>query len=278
MMPRGLTCALVLACVGPLAAEDAAAIVRRAVELNLRNSQDARNYSYLQRQDTREREHGGQVKNRRVETWRILMIDGSPYRRLVARNDQPIAAEEQKSEEDKLHWTEGQRNMQTSEQRARRVAEYQRRLDRQREPVKELPDAFNFTLLPDEQLDGRPVYRIDGTPKPGFRPKSQYAAIFPKVKLRLWIDKADYQGSRIEMDVLDSIYLGGILVKIAKGSRLRIEQARVADQIWLPKAFSLSAEARILLVKGLNREMDYTFSDYRKLPLAAPAVALTQKP
>lgn len=168
--------------------------------------------------------------------------------------------------------------METPEQRAHRQAEWQRRLDRQREPVKELPDAFTFTLLGEEQLGGRPVYRIDGVPRPGFRPKAQFAAIFPKVNLRLWIDKADYQGARIEMEVIDAISFGGFLVRLTKGTRLLIEQARVNGEVWLPKQVSLTATARILLVKGLNRELDFTFSDYKKLPADSPVVAAAGRP
>ena len=267
MMPRAVTCVVLLAAVTTLGAQDAREIVRRAVELSQRDSQSTSNYSYLQRQETRELDHAGQVKTRKIETWNIVFLEGSPYRRLVARNDQPLAAEEQKTEEDKLHWNESQRRMETSEQRARRVGEWQRRQERQRQPVKELADAFDFTRLPDEQIGGRPTFRIDGLPKHGYKPKSQLAAaIFPKVKLRMWIDKRDYQGARVEMEVLEPISFIGFLVRLAKGSRLLIEQTPVEEGVWLPKQFSLTAAARVLLLKGLNRELDFSFSGYKRLP------------
>ena len=277
MMPRGVTCVAWLAAAAALSAEDATEIIRRAVERDQRNSQGSHNYTYLQRQETRELDRGGQVKSRKIETWDVTLLEGSPYRRLVARDDKPLSSEEQAAEEQKLRWNNEQRRTETNEQRERRLAEWQHRLDRQREPVKEVPDAFNFKLLGEEQLAGRPVFRIDATPRPGYKPKSRTAAIFPHVKLRLWIDKADYQGARIEMEVLDAISFGGLLVRLTQGTHLLIEQTRVEDGVWLPKQFSLTAAARILLLKGLNRELDFTFSGYKRFQADSKIVAFTEK-
>jgi hypothetical protein len=275
MMTRAVTCVFLLAAASSVGAQDAREVVRRAVDHDQQNRLDSRDYTYLQRQDVRELDRGGQVKNRKIETWDITLLEGSPYRRLVARNDQPLSPEEQKAEEERLRLSNEQRRKETSEQRARRLAEWQRRLDRQHDAVKELPDAFEFTRLPDEQLGGRPVYRIDGAPKPGFKPKTQIAGIFPKVKMRMWIDKADYQGAHVEMEVLDTISFGGFLLRLSKGSRMVIDQTRVNDGVWLPRQFSVTAEARILLLKGLNREFDYTFSDYKKFQVDSKVVAFT---
>ena len=278
MMRCAVTCVCLVAAAASAQSQDAREIVRRAVDNDQGNFQGSRNYTYLQRQETRELDRSGQIRSRKIETWDVTLLEGSPYRRLVARSDKPLSPEEQKVEEEKLRLNNDQRRMETSEQRAQRLAEWQRRLDRQREPVKEVPDAFNFTLLGEEQVGGRPVYRIEAAPKAGFRPKSRTAEMFPHVKLHLWIDKVDYQGARIEMEVLDSISFGGFLVKLSKGTRLLIEQARVDDGVWLPRQFSLTAAARILLVKGLNRELDYTFSGYKKFQVDSKVIAFTPKP
>ena len=62
---------------------------------------------------------------------------------------------------------------------------------------------------------------IEGTPKPGYRPKSASTAFFPKVKLHLWIDKNDYQWVKIDIESLDTISFGGFLLRLAKGSSRR---------------------------------------------------------
>ena len=243
---------------------DSREIVRKALELDGQNSKLAQNYTFLQRQETRELEHGGKVKSRKIETWDITWLEGSPYRRLVARDDRPLSAEEQQREEEKLHWNLEERRKETSEQRERRIAEWRRRQQRQREPFHELLDAFDFTPAAEEQLNGRQVYRIEGTPRPGYKPKSTFGAFLPKVKLRLWIDARDLQGARIEIEAVDSISFAGFLARLEKGSRIIVDQTRVNDEVWLPRSVSVTAAARLLLVKSLNREMEFTFSDYKK--------------
>ena len=143
-------------------------------------------------------------------------------------------------------------------------------------PVRELLDAFDFTLAGEQQMGGREVYRIDATPRPGYQPKSQFASFFPKVRLRFWIDKQDYQAARIEMETLDTISFGGFLVRVGKGTHLVIEQTRVNNEVWLPREVLLTAAARILLVKGFNRELAFTFSDYKKFQVDSRVVAVAE--
>jgi hypothetical protein len=52
----------------------------------------------------------------------------------------------------------------------------------------------------------------------------------------------------------------------------------VSDGVWLPKQFSVTAAARILLLKGFNRELDFTFSDYKKFQVDSHVVAFSAKP
>jgi len=72
------------------------------------------------------------------------------------------------------------------------------------------------------------------------------------------------QGARIEIEAVDTIAFAGFLVRLEKGSRIIVEQTRVNDEIWLPRNVSVMAAARLLMIKSLNREMDFTFSGYKK--------------
>ncbi len=45
----------------------------------------------------------------------MTLLEGSPYRRLVARNDQPLSPKEQKKEEDKLRRSIEERRKETAE-------------------------------------------------------------------------------------------------------------------------------------------------------------------
>ncbi len=239
-------------------------IVRRAVEMDRRDTEISRNYTYLQRQEQRELDSDGKLKRTQSETFDITLLEGSPYRRQVAKDDHPLGPKEQRKEEEKLQHSIAERRKETKEQRERRIAEWTRRQEKQREPVKELPEAFEFKLRGEEPLNGGVAYVIDATPKPGYRPKSSATAFFPKVKLRLWINKQDYQWVRMDLETLDTISFGGVLVRMAKGSHLMVENARINQEVWLPKSAVLRGSVRIALVKMLRGEISFTFSDYKK--------------
>ncbi len=259
-----------------LAAQDPREIVRRSVEIDKKNAEIARSYTYLERHEDRDLDGSGKVKKTGIQTWDVTLLEGSPYRRLVARNDQPLSPREQKKEEDKLRRSIVERRKETKEERARRIADWERRQERQREPLKELPDAFDFRLIGTEALAGGEVYTIDATPKPGYKPKLASAAYFPKVKARLWIDKKDYRWARVEVETMDTISFAGFLVRLAKGSRLTIEQEHVNQEVWLLKRVTIRASARLALVKSLHEELIITFSGYKKFQVDSRVVSTAQ--
>ena len=262
---------------GILAAQDAREIVRRACELDRKNAEAARNYTYLERDVESDLDGAGRPKNQQIRTWDVTLQEGSNYRRLVARNDQPLSASEQKQEEEKLEASIQGRRKETEEQRKRRIAEWERRRQRQREPLKELPDAFDFRLTGEEALNGGTVYAINATPKPGYKPKSTATSFFPKVKARLWIDKNDYQWVKVEMESMDTISFGGFLLRLSKGAHLVLEQTRVNQEVWLPKKVTLQASARLILLKGYHKSLDITFSDYKKFQADSRVVSTEDK-
>ena len=256
-----------------LTAQDPREIVRRSVEIDRKNLEISRSYTYLERQEVRELDGSGKVKNSEVQTSDVTLLEGSPYRRLVARNDQHLSPKEQSKEEDKLRKSIEQRHHETEEERQRRTADWERRRERQREPLKELPDAFDFHLAGEEALASGEVYVIDATPKPGYKPTLPSAVYFPKVRARFWIDKTDYHWAKIDVETLDTISFGGFLLRVAKGTRLTIEQAHVNQEVWLLKSVTLRASARVALIKSVHQELIITFSDYKKFQVDSRVVS-----
>ncbi len=242
-----------------------------------KNIETARNYTYLERRVEIDLDGSGKVKRRDVRTWDVTNQEGSPYRRLVARNDQPLSSSEQQQEEEKLQRNIEQRRKETPEQRERRIADWHRHQERQREPMKELPDAFNFRIAGEETINGESTWVIEAMPRPGYRPRSSGASFFPKVKARLWIDKNDYQWVKVDMETMDTISFGGILVRIGRGGHLLLEQTRVNNEVWLPKRVSLDASARVLLVKGYHKKLEMTFSNYKRFQADSHVVSTAEK-
>jgi hypothetical protein len=261
-------CALSLA-----AAEDPKEIIRRVLERNSRNDAAARQYTYLQREDIRMLDGDGHIKHRDLKTIDITLLEGSPYRRTVSRDDKPLPPEEEKKQGELLKKSIESRQKETPEERKQRIADWDRKRDKEHENLREVPDAFDFRLIGDEQLNGVPVWVIEGTPHPGFKPKSKEAAYFPKIEGRIWVAKSDYTPIKITADTLDTISIGAFLVRLAKGGRIDVEYTRVNDEVWLPKHLGVTASARLLLFKGYHFDADYTFSDYKKFTAESHIVA-----
>lgn len=254
-------------------AQDPRELVRKAIELDRHNSELERNYTYVQREESRELDGADKAKRVTIRTMDVTMMEGSPYRRLVARNDQPISADEQKQEEAKLRFNLEERRKETPEQRQRRIAEWNRREEKRREPLREVPDAYDFKPAGDEAIDGVACYTIEATPKPGYKPKSTTAAVLTVLAGRIWISKKDYGWVKTEMVARDTLTLGGFFLRLAKGSRIVIEQTPVGDGVWLPKFAEVKFSARLMLVKSLRQDLLFHFSDYRQLQADAAVIA-----
>jgi hypothetical protein len=246
------------------AAEDPREIVRRSIETDRHNAKLSENYTFIEREDQQQLDSQGRVKRRILETYDITLTEGSPYRRLVGRDDKPLSPDEERKEQSKLDKSIVQRRAETPEQRAKRLDKWRKERDRERAFLREMLDAFDFRLAGEETLNGRPVYVVDGTPKPGYRPKTREARFLPKLKGRLWIDAEGYNWVKMEAEVTDTITFYGIAARVAAGTRLFLEQVKVNDEVWLPQRISIKAQARVFLVKKINGEWDISFRDYKK--------------
>ena len=257
------------------AAQDAVEIMRRALAEDTASAAIARNYTYLEHQELRTRD-GGRLKVRESNTWDVTLLEGSPYRRWVAHNGQPLVARDQAKEEDRLRRSIEDRRRETEAQKQQRIADWHRKEERQHEPLHEIPDAFTLHFAPAEVIEGHEVYVIEGAPKPGYKPRSKSAFFLPKVKGRFWITKQGFQAVKIEFETLDTISWGGIVARVARGTRVAVELTRVNGEVWLPKRILVAGSARIMLVKGFAGELDLSYSGFKKFTVESRVVPMAQ--
>lgn len=258
-------CALLPGFLAAQTPPDAREIVRRSLVLDQKSQRIARNYTFLERDETRILDRSGKLKKPpEIKTFDVTLLDGSPYRRLVARNDRPLPPDEERKEAEKLRKSIAERRKESPAERLRRIEEWERKQQKQRAPYQEIPDAFDLRLAGEETLNGRAVYVITATPRLGYKPKLAAAAYFPRIKGKLWIDRQDGEWVKGEIETLDTISFGGILVRLAKGSRVMFEQARINDEVWLPQRVAVNLSARLMLVAGTRAEIEIGFSNYKK--------------
>ena len=242
---------------------DAREIVRRAVAADERNWKVARNYGFSERVDARRLDAQGRLKSRDVEVYDVMLVDGSPYRRLAGRHDRALPPGDERKEQDKLARSIAERRKETAAQRARRLAEYESRPDWQREAWHELPDAFDFRLSGEERSEGNDLCVIEATPRQGYQPRSRTAKALMHLHGKLWVDTQDYRLARAEVEVVDTIWVGLFLLRLAEGSRATYEQTRVNDEVWLPRKVRAFISVRLGLVKVLHIQQEYSYSNCR---------------
>jgi hypothetical protein len=205
-------------------------------------------------------------------TYRIWMMDGSPYAQLLAIDNEALSPARAARECSKLRAEIEERANESPEDRARRIREYQAGESRRFALIAEMADAFEFKLLRREKLENHDVYVIAATPRPDYQPRSWKTRILKGMEGTLWIEAGSYQWVKVEAFAVRPVWFGGFIAKVLPGTRFVLKQTPVKDGLWLPDFFSFQARARIL---GWRKDYSHieTYSNYR--PMADSAKSLT---
>lgn len=267
-----ITC-VVLGAAPARPAEDPKEIVRQALRNDTRNRELERSYTYTLREETRKLDGSDAVKSTESKTWEVIPLRGGPpFRRLMERDDRPLSPKEEqeqaaarKKQEDERQKRQEMRERETPEQRVKRQNARERNQQRNQEQVDDIVNGFDLRLVGEEQMDGMPVWVIEGEPHRGYKFHTKTAATFAgKIKGRIWITKDSFQAVRVDAETIDTITFGGFLARINKGTRIHVEYTYVNGEVWLPKRETFTASARVLLLKGIHQEGDSTFTNYKK--------------
>ena len=247
-----------------LASEEIQPLIRAVAENDIANDLKQRDYTYLQREEEHKLDGQGNQKSLETRNYEIMMLYGQQVRRLIARNDKPLNAEESAKEEKKIQKIMRERQQETPEQREKRLRKEEKEREEDRAFVREVADAYTFRLVGTETRDGRETYVIDADPQPDFHPHLKDAKYLPKFHGRVWIDSAETQWVKLEVEAIDTVSWGLFLARLHKGSRVDIELTRVNDEVWLPKSVSLKLSARLALLKDFNVIEEVSYRDYKK--------------
>ena len=273
MVARIARVAFLVSIAGALWAQDAGQIIRKSIELDQANWARMKDYTWIARQTERSLDSGGNVKSEKTEAWETVVLYGEPHRRMVERDGKPLSAGDQHAEQAKLDKAVAKLERENPEQRQRREADYEKQREKDREFLRDVPSLFDFKLLGDAKIDGHDAWMISAVPKPGAQPKHSDAKPLLKVQAKVWIDKAEYQWVRLEAETTATISFGLFIARLAAGARLEFEQARVNDEVWLPKRELVRGAARLGLVKKFSLEQEVTWNNYRKFQVDSKVVA-----
>lgn len=86
----------------------------------------------------------------------------------------------------------------------------------------------------------------------------------------LWIDEADQQVARIEVNFYENFSIGGgLLASIQKGTKMTMEQALVGDGLWMPSLTDQHLAARVLMFDSIRRDVHRKEFDFHKFDVAS---------
>jgi hypothetical protein len=256
----GKAALLALSTVFFLRAQDAADILRQSVERDATNFERFKNYTFLERFEERRYGRSGNLSSKEIETYEFMVLGGRPYGKLVERDDKALPAKEARKEQDKMDKESAKRQRESASDKAKQ----DRDRAEERRYLREVPEAFDLSVQGTEQIGGRSVWIIGAQPKPGYKPKLKRAEILSHLRGKIWVDQADYQWVKAEVEVIDPISFGLGLLRLAPGSILNFEQVRVNEEVWLPARISVRADARLAYLRKLREELDVTYRDYKK--------------
>jgi hypothetical protein len=246
--------------------------VRQIVESSIAATQrhwHARLHStYVERDENRRLDSAGRVKSEEVDVSRTILVNGVPFEQLVERNGQPPSVDEERKQKEKLD----KLKLETPKQLAERLRKQE---EETTSLVREVPKAFDFQLVGEETINGRPAYVIQATPHPDYQAQGKYGRMLSKIEGKFWIDKQELGWIKVDGQVIQSFSVGSFVARVLRGSHITMEQRRVENGIWMPARVEVRAAAKILFVKTLVIDRVLTYSEYR---LAEAGVPTTRDP
>lgn len=221
-------------------------------------------YTFLEKHTERQLDRRGAVKKTRIETFEVYPSaePGHTYRKLVARDGQPLDAREIEKEDRKQEEKVARTDSGGEEKRDARLAALRRK---EAAVIDELFRLYDIRIAGRESVEGRSAIVLTFEPRPEYRPTTRGGKILKNFAGRAWIDEEDRQLVRLEGRLIDNLSFGlGLLARLQKGATASFTRRKVNGEIWLPAEARFTGSARLLLFKALRLDAMSEYSDYRK--------------
>lgn len=245
-----------------------AEIVHRSIAVNTADWQAQPDYAHRELDLKSKIDSSGQTRTEASKTYEVMMIEGSPYDRLIAIRNEPLSRAQEQEEQMKLKSEMERRQGESARERQARIGKYQSERSEEHMLMQQMVAAFTFRLAGEQQIEGSDCYVLDAIPNPDYRPPVERAKVLTGMKGRLWIDKAHYHWVKVQAEVTSPVAFGLFIAKVKPGTSFELEQAPVGD-VWLPKSFVETVNATVLGFYGMRTREEEHYSDYHQTMLSA---------
>jgi hypothetical protein len=192
------------------------------------------------------------------------------YRRLVARDDVPVEADDlaRQDREYRERVAEVRRDLasRSDADRRRRDEDAAERRARAQRRTDDVLGALQFTLEGRGVYRGAPAVVITFTPRPGARPETREGRTAHRFTGTVWVDEASAEVMHFEAEAVDDISFGfGIIARLHEGATLLLTRRPVGDGVWMPTELRLSGSGRAVLFRRMEIDFRVEWFDYRRL-------------
>ncbi len=171
-------------------APDAREIIRKSVDRDFYDFSKVKDYTYIEYEVDREFDANGNLKRTETTTDEVLILGGRPYEKLIAKNDKPLDEKKAKKEQEEMDKELANAREHLSD---RDKAKLEKERAEERAYLREIPDAFDFKIVGEDTVSGKPAWVIEATPRTGYKVKDSKANLLLKIRGKVWIDQAEYR-------------------------------------------------------------------------------------
>jgi hypothetical protein len=237
---------------------DASSVVTRVLE---RAAQVARNtnaapYIYDKRSLVEELDAKGQSIKATEKIYRVVIVQGLPFSRLVKIEGRDLTATELRKED-----------LQEQEFRRKITARDFNTMARQKETWinRELLDRYEFKILRREVFEGRSTLILDFSPKKNQAPAGKVQdRILSRLAGQIWVDEADAELAKLDVHLGEPFSIGwlGLIASIHQCD-LAVQRQRLPDGYWVNLKHTMFLVGRKLLSPMRYRTTEAS-SSFRK--------------
>ncbi len=218
----------------------ASSVIERVVERAqlVARAEQTNHYTYDKRSVAAELDGKDRVIKSTEKLYRVVLIGGLPFQRLVKVQGRELAAEE----------LEKQNRRETAfRQRVTRVDMNRKARRKEGLATQELVDRFDFQITKREVIEGRPTLVLTFMPKLGAPEKSMEDKVFSHLSGVVWVDEHEAEITKVDASVRGPIPLGwfGAVGSLHKFQAM-IERSRMPDGVWVNRKSSFWIVARKL--------------------------------
>ncbi|MCY4658566.1 MAG: hypothetical protein OXF93_01955 [Acidobacteria bacterium] len=203
----------------------------------------------------------GEVEEAERETYEQYPLEGVLYEELVAREGEPLDADDAREERER-------RREFVEEVRERRARGVDPRPEDENRV--ELNDDFisryQYSIVGEEVREGYDCWIIQLVPRPGDLPVNRRIdTALNKSTGRLWIVKEDFGLSRVEFEMDEPVRFWGGIAGVLRNTVGRLQFIRTDEGAWVPKRIDIRLDLRIVFW-NLRRRIVREWDEYSLIP------------